>query len=124
MKILTLNTWTTRGPWEERWKVIYEGLQTLRPDVIGFQEVFKHELAREAMAQLNYKHAVFGPADSGLVIVSRFPIESEAIHQMKTQSPTEGYTRYVIHAKIKVGNQMLALFDTHLSWKLDEGAIR
>ena len=68
MKILTLNTWTTRGPWQERWKVIHEGLKTMKPDLIGFQEVFKHELAREVAQQFNYPHSVFGPEDSGRFI--------------------------------------------------------
>ena len=39
----TLNIWSRFGPWEERLVAIREGLRTIAPDVIGMQEVLRHE---------------------------------------------------------------------------------
>ena len=47
MKILTLNTWQERGPWQLRWKVISQGIAEYQPDLIGFQEVFNPDWAQE-----------------------------------------------------------------------------
>jgi len=124
VKILTLNTWTTRGPWQERWEVIYEGLDVLQPDLITFQEVFRRDLAQEVMKRVGFEYSVFGPEASGLAILSRFPVKAEASHIMQTQSPTEEYTRFVIFAELEVEKKRLAVLNTHLSWKLDEGEIR
>ncbi len=124
MKILTLNTWTQRGPWERRWDVICRGIGDLQPDIIGFQELFDHAWAGEVMKRTGYEHAVFGPPASGLVIFSRYAVQAEAVHTMKTQSPTEDYRRFAIFAGITINECPLAFFNTHLTWRLDEGSYR
>ena len=43
---------------------------------------------------------------------------------MKTKSPTEDYLRYVFYVRIDTGSEKVALFNTHLSWKVNENEIR
>lgn len=43
---------------------------------------------------------------------------------LTTQSPREDYRRYVTCVQVDVDGEKLAIFNTHLSWRLDEGAVR
>src|SRR5262245_11813894 len=43
LRVLTLNIWNRQGPWEERVRLIREGLVALDPDVVGLQEVMRHD---------------------------------------------------------------------------------
>lgn len=124
MKILTLNTWQERGPWRLRWDLIFQWIEENQPELICFQEVFNADWAQEVKAKTGYPYLVFHPEHSGLMILSQRDINSSACYTMKTKSPTEDYQRYVLFAEIKMGKQRLGLFNTHLSWKLDEGAVR
>ena len=47
MKVLTLNTWGDRGPWERRWEIIFEGIEKMKPDVVGL-----HASADEGVQRL------------------------------------------------------------------------
>src|SRR3989338_8004308 len=125
MKVLTLNTWQERGPWQLRWNVILEGLAEHRPEVVVFQEVFNYEWAQEVKRKAGYDYLVFHPEPSGLMILSRYPINHSDCLTLKTQSPTEDYLRYALFAELNIGHkQSLGFFNTHLSWKLDEGNLR
>ena len=118
MKILTLNTWQKEGPWQKRWDVIISGLKTLRPDVVGFQELFDYDWARDVHKRSGYREVVFDPAIEGLVFLSQFPVlESKGI-QLPTQSLLEDFKRCALYMKIKAGDEEIACFNTHLSWKL------
>ncbi len=124
MKVLTLNTWQECGPWEKRWEVIFQGLDRYRPDVIGFQEVFNPAWAKTVMKRVGLPYLVFSPDPSGLMILSRFPVRQWNSYTMKTQSPTESYKRYALFAELEIEKSPFAVFNTHLSWKLDEGSTR
>ncbi len=124
MKILTLNTWQERGPWEKRWGIILKGLAQYQPDVAAFQEVFNQNWARVIQERAGYDHLVFPEEPGGLMLLSRFPVEESACLTMKKQSPTEDYFRYALYAGLQAGGQRIAFFNTHLSWRLDEGPIR
>ena len=124
MKILTLNTWQERGPWRLRWKLIVGGIQEMRPDVVAFQELFNPDWAQGLKQEMDFPFLVFHPEPSGLAIFSRFEVLRSAALVMKTKSPTEDYLRYALFAKMKYGRRELAVFNTHLSWRLEEGAIR
>ncbi len=124
MKILTLNTWQERGPWRLRWELILQWIEENQPNLICFQEVFNADWAQQVKSKTGYPYLVFHPEPSGLMILSQHDINSSACYTMKTKSPTENYQRYVLFAEIKIGKQRLGLFNTHLSWKLDEGAVR
>ena len=126
MKILSLNTWQECGPWRERWEIIFRGIETMKPDVIGFQEVFNAKFAEEIQKRTGYASKVF-PKESekgGLLILSRFPVLSAECLKMKTKSPSEDYDRYVLFAELKTDQGPLCFFNTHWSWKLDESRVR
>ncbi len=124
MKILTFNTWQERGPWRERWDLIFKGLEEYDADVVGFQEVFNMEWATEIRKRSGYPYLAVSGEHSGLIFLSKFkPVEQECLI-LKTQSPTEDYLRYVFYVQVDTGNARVALFNTHLSWKADENVIR
>jgi endonuclease/exonuclease/phosphatase family metal-dependent hydrolase len=124
MKILTLNTWNTRGPWKERWEIIFKGLELLRPDVAAFQEVLDKKWAEEVKARTGFENLVFPENGSGLMMLSHYPVTEWKYKTLATQSPTEDYKRFVLYAKLEAGSRSLSLFNTHLSWQLSEGEIR
>ena len=124
MKILTLNTWQESGPWKDRWRVTFEQLEKLQPDLCAFQEVFNMDWAKEISVRAKMPHLVVSGEHSGLIVVSKFPVCRQATHIMKSKSPTEDYLRYALFAEIDTGKARFALFNTHLSWMLEEGAVR
>ena len=124
MKILTLNTWQECGPWRERWEIIFAGLEKMKPDIIGFQEVFNPSWAEEIQKRTGYPALVFPEEPAGLLILSRFPVLQRECLTMKTRSPTETYFRYVLFAKLKTEKGPLAVFNTHWSWQLTDSSIR
>ncbi|MDA9101301.1 endonuclease/exonuclease/phosphatase family protein [Omnitrophica bacterium] len=124
MKILTLNTWQERGPWEKRWELIFEGLQALQPELVGFQETFNGAWMKEVQDRSGYPYLVFEKNECGLSILSRYPVEERGCQELETASPTEEYKRYLLWAALRVEGELLWFFNTHLSWKLDEGNIR
>ena len=123
MKILTLNTWQERGPWQERWEVVFEGLRKFRPDIAGFQELFDRSWAEEVGKRIGLSNLVFPKEYCGLVIFSRYPVLDWGIVQLSS-SPLEEYLRHVLWAKLKVGDDQLVIFNTHLSWQLEDSATR
>ena len=124
MKILTLNTWQERGPWRDRWELILKGLKEYAADIVGLQEVFNMDWAREIHKRSGYPYLAVSGEHSGLIFLSKFkPVEQECL-VMATKSPTEDYLRYVFYLQVDTGGAKVALFDTHLSWKADENEIR
>jgi len=124
VKVLTLNTWGESGPWQERWEVACHGIDHYKPDILGFQEVFGLSWAEKIKKKTGFPHMVFPPERSGLMLLSRYAISRWECLTMKTKSPTEDYLRYVLFAELEMGQDQLAVFNTHLSWKLDEGNAR
>jgi endonuclease/exonuclease/phosphatase family metal-dependent hydrolase len=124
MKILTLNTWNVQGPWQQRWEIIFEALERIRPDIAAFQEVQKGDWAGEIQRRSGFEHMVFPEEPGGLMFLSRFPIQEWECLTLKTQSATEEYKRYALYARLDMGAQSLSVFDTHLSWRLPEGKTR
>jgi endonuclease/exonuclease/phosphatase family metal-dependent hydrolase len=124
LKILTLNTWQERGPWRDRWELILKGLKEYAADIVGLQEVFNMDWAREIHKRSGYPYLAVSGEHSGLIFLSKFkPVEQECL-VMATKSPTEDYLRYVFYLQVDTGGAKVALFDTHLSWKADENEIR
>ncbi|MCM8775667.1 MAG: endonuclease/exonuclease/phosphatase family protein [Candidatus Omnitrophica bacterium] len=124
MKILSLNTWQECGPWRERWELIFQGLEECGPDIVAFQEIFNPDWVREIQKRSGIPYLVFPPEHSGLMVLSRFPVNRWMCLTMKTQSPTENYFRYALFADLDILGTRLAIFNTHLSWKLNESLIR
>ena len=119
-----MNTWQERGPWRSRWELILKGLKEYDADIVGFQEVFNMDWAREIHKRSGYPCLAVSGEHSGLIFLSKFkPVEQECL-VMKTKSPTEDYLRYVFYIQVDTGKERVALFNTHLSWKADETEIR
>ncbi len=123
MKILTLNTWQERGPWRERWDVTLEGLMKFRPQIAAFQEVFNPYWAGEVRKLAEFSTLVFPKEFCGLVIYSRFAVKSWGIGKL-AQSPLEEYSRYALWAEIQPPKGRFFILNTHLSWKVEDGATR
>ncbi len=124
MKILTFNTWQESGPWRERWEIIFAGLEAMKPDIIGFQEVFNSAWADEIQKRTGYPSMVFPEEPGGLLILSRFPVLRSECLTLKTRSPLEIYFRYVLFAELKTEKGPLAVFNTHWSWQLTDSPVR
>jgi endonuclease/exonuclease/phosphatase family metal-dependent hydrolase len=116
MRILTLNTWQERGPWRDRWELIFGGLKRYDADIVGFQEVFNMDWARDIHQRSGYPYL----AVSG----EQFKTVEQECRVMKTKSPTEDYLRYAFYVQVDAGRERIALFNTHLSWKANENDVR
>jgi endonuclease/exonuclease/phosphatase family metal-dependent hydrolase len=138
VRILTLNIWNRSGPWEHRLRLIRKGIAEAAPDVIGLQEVVhrpdvpsasqEHEIVtawKDAGGPAEL-HTAFAPAWSyaggdqfGNAVVSRFPI----LEARSVPLPTAD-ARVVLACRLDTPDGVLPVYVTHLSWRLDEGAVR
>jgi endonuclease/exonuclease/phosphatase family metal-dependent hydrolase len=126
----TLNIWSRFGPWEERLVALREGLRTLAPDVIGMQEVLRHDgfdQARLVSEGLGYEIA-WGLASEnhgfpvGNAILSKWPIVRSETIPLPNGGTDE--SRSIVFAEIDAPFGRLPMFCTHLNWKLHEGHVR
>lgn len=124
LRIITLNTWQERGPWQERWEIIFEELKKYDADIVGLQEVFNMDFAAEIHKRSGYPSLVTSGQNSGLVFLSKHQaVESECLTYV-TKSNQEDYFRYALYALFDVAGKKIAAFNTHLSWKLNDDQIR
>ncbi len=123
MKVLTLNTWQELGPWQERWEVTLRGLEQFEPEILAFQELFNRSWALEVQKRTGLPTLIFPEEPAGLVVLSRYPATAWGVSQL-SQSPLEEYFRYLLWVELKVRGAPLFFFNTHLSWKLEDGATR
>lgn len=124
MKIFDLNTWHRKGPWQERWNLIFEEIRRSQPDIAAFQEVFSRDWAEQAGKKTGYDSSIYHEERSGLLLISKFKVRRSLSVTMKTQSSTEDYKRYVLFAEFETGKGSLCVFNTHLSWKPAEADVR
>lgn len=123
VKILTLNTWQERGPWPQRWEVIFEGIGRFHPDLAAFQELFNGSWAREVQKRSGYPTLLFPEEPCGLVLYTHFAVKSWGVVTLE-KSPLEDYLRYALWAELEVEGKKLFVFNTHLSWLLEDTASR
>ena len=131
LRVLTLNIWNRQGPWEERLRLLREGIRRLDPDLVGLQEILSHEGRSQADAireGLGYEGA-FGLAHDlgngfhfGNAVLSRWPIASTRVHELPAGDTDEH--RSLLHAEIASPHGLIPFFVTHLSWKLHHGVAR
>jgi len=129
LRIATLNVWGTNGPWPQRLALIRRELARLRPDVVGLQEVQRHDgycQAREITEGLGYEIA-YAPACErdgriqGNAVLSRLPIREQCCFSL----PDGGHEpRALLYTLIETAYGELPCFVTHLNWQQDHGAIR
>jgi endonuclease/exonuclease/phosphatase family metal-dependent hydrolase len=143
LRVLTLNCWNVSGPFPERMGLIRAGIEALRPDVIGLQELIVRrdgfDQADIILEGLGYER-VFGPAfrwndaarllpldhsDSdafGNAIASRWPIADTAVRALPGTETDE--RRSAVAALIETPSGTLPFFTTHLNWKPHHGPVR
>jgi len=123
-RVATLNAWGLPEPFSdrlsERMEAIGERLQTLDADVVAFQEVWTGasrnglvEAGRRAgFTEAWHNHArIFG---SGLLVLTRLPIESEGFERFKVS----GFPERIDHADYYGGKGF-----TRLRLRTDEGPV-
>lgn len=96
----------------------------MQPAIIGFQEVFNGEWAKEIQKKLRYAALVFPKEPGGEMFLSKYPVVKSDCYTMQTKSPSENYLRYALYARLKSPAGPLAVFNTHLSWKIPESETR
>ena len=123
MKIITLNTWGTYGPYQKRWDFFLKELETIDPDLLCLQEVVEPTLPEKIKKIFPLLYSIES-YEAGLAILSRFPILLEEILKYKSVSLTEREDRRAIIARLKTGNNEMILANTHLSWKSEDEPTR
>lgn len=123
MKIITLNTWGTYGPYQKRWDFFLKEMETVEPDLLCLQEVVERTLTERIKRTFLLSYSIES-YEAGLVILSRLPIFLEELLKYKCVSPTEREDRRAIIARLKMGGQEMILANTHLSWKGEDEPTR
>lgn len=143
LRVLTLNLWNRQGPYDRRLALLRAHLTALAPDVIGLQEVLRHDtLPPDQAAALadvlpGGYHVAYGAAchlgaglHFGNAILSRWPIVATqhftlpAGPDVEPGHPDHDEPRGLLHAEIDAPFGPLPVFVTHLNWRLHHGAIR
>ena len=118
MKVLTLNAWGTQGP-PIRQSVLLNALCELDADILCLQEATIPGL----LQSLPYS-TCFHSAESGLAILSRFPLLSRRKTTYPVVSPLEPYRRQALFTELDTGIFPLWVVTTHLAWKAEDGVTR
>ena len=142
LRVLTLNCWNVSEPFAERMPLIRAGIERLRPDVIGLQEIVVRrdgfDQGARILEGLRY-HRVFGAgfrwSDSGALlphdhdgdgfgnlIASRWAVLGSEVRPLP--GADSGERRSVIAALIDTPHGLLPFATTHFNWKFHHGHIR
>lgn len=131
LRVLTLNIWNRHDPWEDRLRLIREGIRELDPDIIGLQEVLHREGQSQAdVIAEGFGYAVaFGAAcdlgagvEFGNAVLSRWPIARKQVFPLPTGATDEA--RALLLAEIDSPHGRIPFAVTHLNWKFHHGAAR
>ena len=131
LRVLTLNIWNRQGPWEERLRMIREGVRRLDPDVVGLQEIIAHEGQSQADAigeglglerAFGLAHDLGGGVLLGNAVLSRWPIAASRVFPLPNGGSEE--ERSLLLAEIASPHGRIPFFVTHLNWKLHHGVVR
>lgn len=123
MNAVTLNTWGTYGPYQERWILLIEELMELDPDLICLQEVTECALIQKIKKSSRLRYFVFAQ-ESALALFSKFPFHRESVIHYGTRSPNEQETRGAIIAEIDFPQGAITVANTHLSWRAEDEEVR
>lgn len=131
VRVLSLNIWHRRGPWEQRLALIREGIQALAPDLVGLQEILSRDgrsQADEIAEGLGY-HVAFGASTTyedgeqfGNAVLSRTPILQSRVFPLPDGGTTQRRSLLLAECESPVGP--LPFFVTHLNWRFHEGVVR
>ena len=77
MRVVTLNLWGRRGEWNERRRVLAEGLHELAPDLVAFQEAVVDVLTTKLVAAADEAGAPTLVLGGGVAANSRLRLLAE-----------------------------------------------
>jgi endonuclease/exonuclease/phosphatase family metal-dependent hydrolase len=125
LRVLTLNHWGMGGDWARRRPVLVDGLRTLAPDLIAFQEVVKtgeHDTAVDLVGpEYHVYHQTTGLLGdgNGAAIVSRWPFRDVQEVDQQLSSRTSDFPATTLIAEVDAPEPVgPLLFVDHLpSWK-------
>lgn len=132
LRLATYNIYHDRDRWDQRLPLILDVLREASPDVIGLQEVLEDAatgLPNQALTigeALGYQ-VVFVSADAegaprryGNAILTRLPIAEQ---DMTLLEPLDDY-RTAVRVRVRVGDRLVDVVNTHLHHTPEGGAIR
>jgi endonuclease/exonuclease/phosphatase family metal-dependent hydrolase len=130
LRVVTLNVWNLDGPWRERRTEVVAWLEALEPDIVCLQEIIETPDGRNQAQWIADAaggfHRAYGGRELrpgvlfGNAILSRWPIDASADHDLPHE-PAEGEVpRLVLHARTRG----LDVFSTHFNWRFHDGALR
>ena len=132
LRVLTINIWNRQGPWDERFALLRKGIEALRPDVVGMQEVLsdgRHDLAREIVDGLDGWNVVYGEAKAlqgdysfGNAALSPYPLRKRKVVPLPSADTDE--QRSLLIADVDTPFGPLPFCVTHLAWRLHHGYVR
>lgn len=121
LRVLTLNIWNLSGDWRRRRDEIVLWLRQLDADVVCLQEVVEdadgRNTARWLADRSGYGHVAFGGVEArpgfrfGNAVLSRWPIDHEATHELPTAVRPGDVQRLLLH--VRTGGH--DVFSTHLT---------
>jgi endonuclease/exonuclease/phosphatase family metal-dependent hydrolase len=127
IRVLTLNLWGLSGEWHRRRDALKEGLQTLRPDLVAFQEPVvtdDYDQVRDLLgADYHLVHTtdglVSGSEHQGASIASRWPPALVREVDLQVTSRTADFPCTALIARVEVPDPIgTVLFVNHLpSWQ-------
>ncbi len=133
MRILTWNIWWRFGPYEQRRALISNVLDAAGADIICLQEVWDTGDANQAAAlasdlNMHFSYEPVLPIDSinwGMAILSKWPIiEHEGMVLPSMPSDDGSRNCKVMRARLDGPRGAADVYNTHLSWRPEESAIR
>lgn len=129
LRVVTLNLWGENAPLEQRLALCIEQLKALSPDVVTLQEVRQvpgkvantaETLARALDMQYVFEKTVeWGGGDEGLAILSRLQIRQSGFTRLPHPMPDD--QRIVLWAVVDSGVGGVAVFTTHLTYRMHHG---
>jgi len=132
LTVLTINTWSRSGPWDQRYPLLRRQIEAIGPDVIGMQEVLSDgstNLAAEIVEGLGYEVA-FGRAKKmgmgiafGNAILSRHPFVGEPTVVPLPNADTRDQ-RCLVGVEIDTPAGRLPFWCTHLAFRPHHGFVR
>ncbi len=131
VRALSLNLWGEQPPLARRLDLVVEGIRALAVDVVALQEVRESPTVRNtagAIAErLGFQYAwekstPWGGGDEGLAILSRWPMTRAGHVELPHAIPLE--RRICLGASIASPDGALAVFTTHLNYRLTDGGKR
>jgi endonuclease/exonuclease/phosphatase family metal-dependent hydrolase len=134
VRVATLNIWHRSDDWDARLRAIRHGVEELRPDILGLQEVLRAPFGDESFDQaaaiaegfgyhIAYAHSA-RPRELpiGNAVLSKFPIEKDRICELPDLGT--GEPRVALYADVRSPAGRIPVFVTHLNWKLHHGFVR